>query len=152
MQLHCALLQQNVVQVQFECFILLQAMSAAPVYNMRRCNDLKGWAMSVQSIIQAKLEAALAPSHLEVINESHMHSVPANSETHFKLVLVADAFSSLRKVARQQRVYQLLAEELAGPVHALAMHTYSPEEWQLRAGSVPASPDCLGGSKKEQGA
>ncbi|MFT4918681.1 MAG: BolA protein [Zhongshania aliphaticivorans] len=108
--------------------------------------------MSIQETIHAKLTAALMPSHLEVINESHMHSVPANSETHFKLVLVAEAFSSLRKVARQQQVYQLLAEELAGPVHALAMHTYSPAEWQLRAGAVPASPDCLGGSKKEQGA
>lgn len=108
--------------------------------------------MSVQETIQGKLQAALAPSHLEVINESHMHSVPANSETHFKLVIVAQDFASLRKVARQQRVYQLLADELAGPVHALAMHTYSPDEWSLRAGAVPASPDCLGGSKKEQGA
>ncbi len=108
--------------------------------------------MSVQETIQGKLQAALAPSHLEVINESHMHSVPANSETHFKLVIVAQDFASLRKVARQQRVYQLLADELAGPVHALAMHTYSPDEWALRAGAVPASPDCLGGSKKELGA
>ncbi|MEX1669955.1 BolA family protein [Zhongshania guokunii] len=107
--------------------------------------------MLVQKTIQGKLLAALTPSHLEVINESHMHSVPANSETHFKVVVVADAFATLRKVARQQRVYQILSEELAGPVHALAMHTYSPDEWLARAGAVPASPDCLGGSKKEQG-
>ena len=105
----------------------------------------------IQKSITNKLAAALNPLHLEVVNESHMHSVPANSETHFKLVIVAEAFSTKRKVARQQSVYQLLAEELAGPVHALAMHTYTPEEWQNRAAPAPASPNCLGGSKKEQG-
>lgn len=105
----------------------------------------------VQESITSKLAAALNPQHLEVVNESHMHSVPPNSETHFKLVIVADVFSAKRKVARQQSVYQLLAEELAGPVHALAMHTYSPEEWENRAAPAPDSPNCLGGSKKDQG-
>lgn len=105
----------------------------------------------IQQSITEKLAAALTPQHLEVVNESHMHSVPANSETHFKLVIVAEAFSGKRKVARQQSVYQLLADELAGPVHALAMHTYSPQEWQDRTAPAPASPNCLGGSKKDQG-
>ncbi|MBW2941656.1 BolA family protein [Zhongshania aquimaris] len=105
----------------------------------------------IQESITSKLAAALNPQYLEVVNESHMHSVPPNSETHFKLVIVASVFSAKRKVARQQSVYQLLAEELAGPVHALAMHTYSPEEWQSRAAPAPESPNCLGGSKKEQG-
>ncbi|MFT5579916.1 MAG: BolA protein [Paraglaciecola psychrophila] len=105
----------------------------------------------IQQSITNKLSAALKPQHLDVVNESHMHSVPANSETHFKLVIVADVFSGKRKVARQQSVYQLLADELAGPVHALAMHTYSPQEWQDRIAPVPASPNCLGGSKKDQG-
>ena len=105
----------------------------------------------IQDSITSKLAAALSPQHLEVVNESHMHSVPPNSETHFKLVIVADVFSTKRKVARQQSVYQLLAEELAGPVHALAMHTYSPEEWANRAAPAPDSPNCLGGSKKDQG-
>ena len=105
----------------------------------------------IQESITSKLTAALNPQYLEVVNESHMHSVPPNSETHFKLVIVASVFSAKRKVARQQSVYQLLAEELAGPVHALAMHTYSPEEWQSRAAPDPDSPNCLGGSKKDQG-
>lgn len=105
--------------------------------------------MSVQSAIEQRLTAELAPEHLEVVNESHMHSVPANSETHFKVVLVSADFSGQRKVARHQRVYGILAEQLAGPVHALALHTYSPEEWSAREQDAPASPDCLGGSRAE---
>lgn len=102
----------------------------------------------VAEVIEAKLKQALAPSHFELVNESHMHSVPPNSETHFKLILVTDAFEGLRPVARQQKVYALLKEELAGPVHALAQHTYTPQEWSKRNG-VPDSPNCLGGSKAD---
>ncbi|MCV6623132.1 MAG: BolA/IbaG family iron-sulfur metabolism protein [Cellvibrionaceae bacterium] len=105
----------------------------------------------VQSAIIEKLQA-LAPSHLEVANESHGHNVPAGSESHFKVVLVSEAFSGLRQVPRHQKIYGLLAEEMAGPVHALALHTFSPEEWSEQA--VPESPNCLGGSlhdKKSEG-
>ena len=105
--------------------------------------------MQVQQSIERKLQAALAPSHLEVVNESHMHSVPPNSETHFKVVAVSEQFNDLRKVARHQQVYAALKEELAGPVHALALHTYAPEEWRQRQQQAPASPECLGGSKRE---
>ena len=101
--------------------------------------------MSVQSIIETKLQREFAPSHLEVVNESHMHSVPPNSETHFKVTLVAESFSGTRAVRRHQQVYRTLADELAGGVHALALHTYTPEEWQ---GKSPDSPQCLGGSKR----
>ncbi|MEE4660466.1 MAG: BolA/IbaG family iron-sulfur metabolism protein [Halieaceae bacterium] len=107
--------------------------------------------MSIQSIIEQKLVAALLPAHLEVENESHQHSVPPNSETHFKVVVVADAFDGRRKVARHQAIYGLLADELAGPVHALALHTYTPDEWTQRLGEAPLSPQCLGGSKAESG-
>lgn len=105
--------------------------------------------MNVQSDIEHSLSSALQPVHLEVVNESHMHSVPPNSETHFKVVLVSPAFDGRRKVARHQQVYAILAEQLAGPVHALALHTYTPEEWSLRQQASPESPDCLGGSKQE---
>ncbi|QQD16925.1 BolA/IbaG family iron-sulfur metabolism protein [Spongiibacter nanhainus] len=106
--------------------------------------------MQVQQGIEEKIRQAFSPEHIELVNESHMHSVPANSETHFKLVLVASAFEGQRKVARHQSVYKVLAEDLAGPVHALALHLYSPQEWQAREGSVPASPDCKGGSKADR--
>ncbi len=100
----------------------------------------------VESQIQTKLSAALAPIHLEVTNESHKHNVPPGSESHFKVVLVSADFVGKRQVQRHQAIYATLAEELAGGVHALALHTYSPEEW-LADQAVPESPQCLGGSK-----
>ncbi len=106
--------------------------------------------MSVQQEIEARLREALAPTFLEVSNESHMHSVPPNSETHFRVVAVSDAFDGQRVVGRHRQVYAALAPQLEGPVHALALHTYTPQEWTEREGSAPASPDCLGGSKADQ--
>ncbi|MGQ9427552.1 BolA family protein [Gilvimarinus sp. F26214L] len=105
--------------------------------------------MSIQERIQATLASELQPSHLKVENESHMHNVPANSETHFKVVVVSPEFAGKRLVQRHQRVYQLLQEELAGPVHALALHTYAPDEWQDGAQVTP-SPDCMGGKAREE--
>lgn len=101
--------------------------------------------MRTQAIIEEKLQA-LDPTVLTVENESHMHSVPANSETHFKVTLVSGRFHGLMPVKRHQQVYTLLADELAGPVHALALHLYTPEEWQARGEDRPASPNCRGGS------
>lgn len=105
--------------------------------------------MNVEKQISDKISADLKPSHLEVVNESHMHSVPENSETHFKLVIATSAFEGKRSVARHQLVYKTLADELAGPVHALALHTYTEEEWQERNAAAPDSPNCLGGSKAD---
>jgi BolA protein len=105
--------------------------------------------MNVQKTIELRLAETFAPAHLEVINESQQHNVPPNSETHFKVVIVAGDFDNKRKVARHQSVYAVLAEELAGPVHALALHTYTMDEWAERHGDVPLSPPCLGGSKSE---
>lgn len=104
--------------------------------------------MSVQSSIEEKL-ASLNSSYLDVVNESHMHSVPPNSETHFKVTAVAAVFDGKRNVARHQMIYKLLADELAGGVHALALHTYTEQEWQQRNQPAPQSPDCLGGSNAE---
>jgi BolA protein len=105
--------------------------------------------MVVQQEIEQRLQQHFSPGHLEVANESHMHSVPANSETHFRVVIVSDAFDGKRKVARHQQVYAELAAQLEGPVHALALHTYTPQEWQQRQQQAPQSPDCLGGSKAD---
>lgn len=102
----------------------------------------------VESRIIAKLTASFQPAHLQVVNESHMHSVPPGSETHFKVVLAAEGFEGKRQVQRHQTVYACLAEELQAGVHALALHTFSPDEW-LQSGQVPDSPNCLGGSKHD---
>ena len=78
-----------------------------------------------------------------------MHSVPPNSETHFKVTIVSPQFDGKRNVARHQMIYGLLSEQLAGPVHALALHTYTVEEWAQRSAAAPDSPDCMGGSKTD---
>ena len=100
--------------------------------------------MNVQAVIEKKLVDGLAPVHMQVDNESHMHNVPDAAESHFKLVLVSEAFAGQRAVQCHQRVYQLLAEELRTGVHALAIHTYTPEQWS-QSQEVPGSPECLGG-------
>lgn len=105
--------------------------------------------MTVQQDIESRLRSTFAPLFIEVANESHQHSVPANSETHFRVVLVSESFDGCSRVARHQQVYGVLENQLAGPVHALALHTYSPQEWRLRQEEAPASPECLGGSKAD---
>ena len=96
--------------------------------------------MSMQQKIEQSL-AALAPQHLEVLDESHMHS--RGQETHYKVVLVSALFEGLSAVRRHQRIYACLAE-LMPSVHALALHTYTPEEW-AKIDAAPASPTCAGG-------
>jgi BolA protein len=103
--------------------------------------------MTVQQTIETKLSASFSPLHLEVVNESHMHSVPPGSESHFKVTVVSEAFAGRRLIERHREVNETLAAELSGPVHALALHTLTPEEWFARGGTVPNSPPCLGGSK-----
>lgn len=99
--------------------------------------------MSMQAHIEQQLQQGLSPSWLEVVNESHMHRVAPGSESHFKVVVVSERFSGLRLLARHRLVNQLLAEALAGGVHALALHTYTPAEWAGR-GEAPRSPACAG--------
>jgi BolA family transcriptional regulator, general stress-responsive regulator len=102
----------------------------------------------IQHLIERKLTETFQPDFLQVENESHAHSVPAGSESHFKLVLVSRQFVGKRPVQRQQAVYAALAEALAAGVHALAMHTYTPEEWS--SAKVPVSPACMGGSLRDK--
>ncbi len=105
--------------------------------------------MTVASAIEAKVREAVSPQHLDVLNESHMHNVPPGSESHFKLVIVADAFDGLRLIQRHQLINGALRDELAGPVHALSMETMTPLEWSERNGQTLQSPDCRGGAKND---
>jgi BolA protein len=89
-------------------------------------------APSVTQTIKDKLEAALAPSILELGNESHQHAHhfkgELTGETHFALLLVSAAFEGKSRVQRHQMVNEILKDELAGPVHALRMRLRSPSE------------------------
>jgi BolA family transcriptional regulator, general stress-responsive regulator len=99
--------------------------------------------MSVQHQIEQKLQQAFAPPHLEVLNESHMHRVEPGSESHFKVILVSSTFDGQRLLARHRSVNAVLASELAGVIHALALHTYTPAEWEQQ-GAAPRTPSCVG--------
>jgi BolA protein len=99
-----------------------------------------------QHIVEQKLREAFSPDVLELYNESSMHNVPEGSESHFKAIIVSDLFAGLRPVQRQQRVYQVLSDELAGGIHALTMQTLTQVEWKASP-IKSSSPQCLGGSK-----
>lgn len=103
--------------------------------------------MSLQQQLEQQLRDALQPRYLQLVNESHRHHVPSGSESHFKLVLVCDEFSGKRLIQRHQRVYQALGDSMQR-FHALALHTYSPDEW---ANQAPDSPNCRGGSLSQSG-
>ena len=105
--------------------------------------------MSRQQLIEHRLQDAFAPMHLDVVDESHMHSVPEGAQSHFKVTVVADAFAGESLLQRHRAVNGLLADEFARGLHALALHTMTPEEWFAKGGVSPDSPPCLGGSKAE---
>lgn len=103
--------------------------------------------MSMQAQIEQKLAGGLDVRHLEVVNESSNHNVPPGSESHFKIVVVAPDFAGKTLLNRHRLINTLLADELKGSIHALAMHTYTEEEWVEASGNAPMSPPCLGGGK-----
>jgi len=88
--------------------------------------------MSVAATMRRKLTERLVPVRLDIVDESHRHAGHAGArpggETHFAVVVVSEAFSGLGRVARQRLVYESLAEELAGGVHALSLTTRTPDE------------------------
>ena len=88
--------------------------------------------MRVADRIHQKLTAALAPLRLEIADDSHKHAGHAGArpggESHFSVEIVSAAFEGQNRVARQRMVYDILKEELAGPVHALALRTLTPAE------------------------
>ncbi|MGB0945618.1 MAG: BolA family protein [Pseudoalteromonas marina] len=101
--------------------------------------------MSMQQQIQEKVSNAIACKHLNVINESHMHS--KGTDSHFKVIVVSEEFLGKRLLQRHRQINEILKEELANHIHALAIHTYTPDEYTEHDGEAPASPNCLGGSK-----
>jgi len=82
--------------------------------------------------IQDKLQTAFAPTRLEIVDDSARHSGHAGAreggESHFNVIIESPAFAGTNKVARQRMVYRALAEELAGPVHALSVQAMAPGE------------------------
>lgn len=88
--------------------------------------------MSVANSIQVKLTDAFSPSHLNIVDESHLHAghvgARPEGETHFRVEIVASAFEGASRVERQRMIYKILADELAERVHALALTVRTPAE------------------------
>ncbi len=87
---------------------------------------------AVAQSLTRKLTDALAPLDLRIVDQSALHAGHAGAapggETHFDIAITAGAFEGLSRVARQRLVYGVVAEELAGPVHALSLTTKAPAE------------------------
>ncbi|MBN8540193.1 MAG: BolA family transcriptional regulator [Deltaproteobacteria bacterium] len=98
-----------------------------------------------ESRIKAALLGAIRDAEVYLENESHHHSVPKGSETHFKLLIVSDQFIGLSKVARQRLVYSHLDSEFKSGLHALTLRAVSFEERDSGQGENFVSPECLGG-------
>ena len=101
--------------------------------------------MNMQANIEEKLNTALEPEFLEIINESSMHSGPA-TESHFKVIAVSKTFEGKMLIARHRMINEALADEL-NAIHALSLHTMTPDEYFEKAGKVAESPQCGGGGK-----
>lgn len=87
---------------------------------------------AVADRIREKLERALSPEHLEIVDDSHRHAGHAGAnpqgESHFTVRAVSAAFAGKSRLDRQRLVYGALAEEMAGRVHALALVLRAPGE------------------------
>ncbi len=88
--------------------------------------------MSTENIITGKLTQAFAPESLRVLDESHLHAGHAGhrpgGETHYRVHIVAEAFKGKSRIERHRMINAALAAELAGSVHALAIHASAPGE------------------------
>lgn len=89
--------------------------------------------MATAAKLRQLLDESLGPlPHCELINESHMHNVPKGSETHFKLIIVSNAFENLPLVQRHRKVFHVVNKELqanGGTVHALSITAKTAAEW-----------------------
>jgi BolA protein len=88
--------------------------------------------MRVADQIRSKLTAALHPSTLEIVDESHRHKGHAgarpNGESHFRVEIVSESFEGKTRLERQRMVYAALSEEMSHDIHALSLATRAPSE------------------------
>jgi stress-induced morphogen len=96
--------------------------------------------MNVHDEIANLLNNKLKVEKMLLENESEMHNVPPQSETHFKLVIVSDDFTSMTKVKRHQLIYQILVETMK-KIHALSIQAFTIEEFNTNP-MILTSPDC----------
>lgn len=102
----------------------------------------------IQASIRARLVEKFSPLHLEIENESHKHSVPRGSESHFKVFVVSDVFEGVPLIQRHRLVMDAVkAGSVDLPVHALSVQAKTPAQWNAGA-AFQQTPNCKGGSGK----
>ena len=103
----------------------------------------------IEASLRENIETAFNPEYYELENESHMHSVPVNSETHFRLLVVSDAFEGKSRIDRSRMINDLMKTEMARGLHALSQRAMTPTEWdKIKDTFVMVSPECRGGKSK----
>ena len=86
----------------------------------------------MREALESKLRDSLDATHVEVIDESHLHAGHAGARDggrHFRAVIVSEKFAGLNRVRSQQLVYQSVEEWMGKEIHALSMKTFTPETW-----------------------
>ncbi|WP_367680371.1 BolA/IbaG family iron-sulfur metabolism protein [Candidatus Fukatsuia anoeciicola] len=97
---------------------------------------------SITSRIEKKLKENFKPIYLKVINESFRHNVPAETETHFKVIIISDKFSNQILISRHREIYNLLAQEFKEGLHALVLHAHTQKEWKNLQYNIINSSSC----------
>lgn len=95
---------------------------------------------NMQITIENRIKASLNIGYLEVVNESMNHAGDAK-ESHFKLIIVSDDFVDIKLINRHRLINNFFKQEMQESIHALAIHTYTIDEWKNRR-IVPQSPLC----------
>ena len=91
----------------------------------------------MRDAIEARLRERLAATHVEVIDESHLHAGHVGAKDgggHFRAVIVSEKFAGLNRVRAQQLVYSEVDDWMGGKIHALSMKTFTPEAWAEEGG------------------
>ncbi|KAL3276802.1 hypothetical protein HHI36_012165 [Cryptolaemus montrouzieri] len=133
---------------------MLSNVSKTFLSNIRKCNYWNATIRQmsaekpIENSIKNKMTTNLVPSYLDVMNESYMHNVPPESETHFKIVIVSEHFFNLPNLKRHQLIYNLLKDELQNGVHALSIVAKTSQEWDAMDKNIGPSPNCRGGFGK----
>ncbi|MES9905483.1 MAG: BolA family protein [Sedimenticola sp.] len=103
----------------------------------------------MKETIEKAILDALQPQFLEVIDESHMHSVPEGAQSHFKVTVVSDKFKGEKLIARHRLINNLLKDAFNDSLHALALHTMTLEEWHTKGGRSADTQECMDSSKQK---
>jgi BolA protein len=88
----------------------------------------------MREALEEKLRDSLDASHVEVIDESHLHAGHAGARDggrHFRAIIVSEKFAGLSRVRSQQLVYQSIEGWMGKEIHALSMKTFTPEAWEI---------------------